>query len=70
MPRKPLTIFLSSPMDMKTQRSRAKLVVDSLRRTYREYRYIQAYLWEEELMYAGGHFQDLITPPANVTSWC
>jgi WD40 repeat protein len=61
---KPLRIFISSPGDVSTERRRAALVVESLKKEFARFFDITAYLWEHEAMLATGHFQDVIEPPS------
>ena len=61
---KPLRIFISSPGDVSSERRRAALVVESLKKEFARFFDISAYLWEHEAMLATGHFQDVIEPPS------
>lgn len=61
---KPLRIFISSPGDVASERRRAALVVESLKKEFARFFEITAYLWEHEAMLATGHFQDVIEPPS------
>src|SRR4051812_18810831 len=62
--RRPVRIFISSPADVETERSRANQIVDALGRQFAEAFPVEAVLWERQPLTAGEHFQFTITPPS------
>lgn len=60
--RKTVTVFISSPGDVASERRRVVLVVNRLQQEFGRFLTLRPVLWETEPMLATGHFQDLIEP--------
>ncbi len=60
---KPLRIFVSSPDDVKDERSIVKDIIERLRIEYEAYFDLEPILWENEAIVATGGFQDSLVEP-------
>jgi WD40 repeat protein len=60
---KPLRIFVSSPDDVKDERSIVKDIIERMRIEYEAYFDLEPILWENEAIVATGGFQDSLVEP-------
>jgi eukaryotic-like serine/threonine-protein kinase len=60
----PLRVFISSPGDVESERRRAAIVLERLKRDLARFFELTAVLWEQEPLLASGHFQDCIVAPS------
>jgi WD40 repeat protein len=58
-----LRVFISSPSDVRPERSIAERLIARLSREFAQHFRLEAVLWEREPLVATAHFQDSITPP-------
>jgi len=58
-----LRVFISSPGDVRPERSIAARLIARLGREFSSFFQLEAVLWEREPLVATAHFQDSITPP-------
>jgi WD40 repeat protein len=61
---KTVSIFVSSPGDVRQERQTADRVISRLKTELIEHVAVKAYFWEHEPMHAGADFQSQIPPPA------